>query len=53
MTIYPNKLLPTDKCLFFLEDHPVEKLTLVMFSISTLVSWKELPKWEIKPETEV
>jgi hypothetical protein len=41
MTISPSKLLLTDKCLFFLEDHQAEKLTQVMFSIYIPVFLRE------------
>ena len=40
-TIFPSKPSLTDKCLFCWEDPLVEKLTLVMSSISTLVFSRE------------
>lgn len=45
MTIYLNRPLLTDKCLFCWEDHPVEKLIQEMCFISTVDCWRELPKW--------
>jgi hypothetical protein len=46
MMIFPNKPLPTDKCPFFLEDPPEEKLTPETFSTCILVFWREPPRWE-------
>lgn len=45
MTIFQSRLLLTDKCLFFWEDHQAERLIQVMSSIFTHVFLKEQLKW--------
>lgn len=53
MTIFQSKPSLTDKCLFFWEDPPVEKLIQVMCSIYIHVFWKEQLRWTWSMEVDL